>query len=374
MRPKSLSLSSILIAGIFLFYPAISSRSQEIGAVPAIQSPEFEAICRSGPTADCETIGKAAHLTTDLIYELFDGEITHNRAKYQSIIGAIAQLYGTEPNAVQVVNKRLKLSDFFIVEADQVFGGYAVFIRPQNSESQGRQKAKFFIAFKGVYPKLEDPNDIAAALSALPEHLYRDAGVLIHRGFRDYAASVFQDETSQTAIADILRLQADPQTDVEVLVTGHSLGGCAILYAALLVDAGVSPQNIQAIVFGSGPVATSDFITQYPDLIPNITRVETGGDMLIYEDGSPMKPIYDTLGYVPFGKLIHAPASDRLNQLKQQLLILEQRRQTSPSENLTSDALNLAREILQERVAIHTHSYRYYYQRYRSGQGDRPLW
>lgn len=354
--------------------PATYSRSQEIGAVSPIRSPEFEAICASGPTADCEIIGKAAHLTTDLIYELFDGEITQNRAKYQSTIGAIAQLYGTEPNAVRVVNKRLKLSDFFIVEEDRVFGGYAVFIRSQTAESNNRQKATFVIAFKGVYPKLEDPNDIAAALSALPEHLYSEAGILIHRGFRDYSASVFQDETSQTAIADILRLQADPQTDVEVLVTGHSLGGCAILYAALLADAGVSPQNIRAIVFGSSPVATSDFITQYPALIPNITRVETEGDMLIYEDGSPMKPIYDTLGYVPFGKLIHAPASDRLNQLNRQLLTLEQRRQTSPSENLTSDYLNLAREILQERVAIHTDSYRYYYQRYRSGRGDRPLW
>ncbi|MBS0015563.1 MAG: lipase [Arthrospira sp. SH-MAG29] len=365
MIKKQLFLYSTMVATLVIA-PGINQPSS--ANLPLITSPEFESLCRSG-NRECAMIGKASHLTTQLIYELFDAEKTGNPTQRQQAIANIATLYQTESDAIKVVNTRLNLSDFFILEKDQVLGGYAVFLSRGEIIAGGIDKVSFVIGFKGLYPSLEDPNDIAVAVSALPEHLYHDAGALIHQGFRDYSGSVFNHQISQEMINYILQLQDNPKTHVEIVVTGHSLGGSAILYAGMLVDAGINPENLKVIVFGSGPVAQASFISQYPDLIPKIIRIETPGDMLLYDDDSPMKPIYQILGYVPFGRLIKATGSDRLNQLNQQLAILQQQQQISPSPDFDTKRLNLLQQILQERVAIHVYSYRYYYQIYRSHQG-----
>ncbi|CDM97032.1 lipase family protein [Limnospira indica] len=365
MVKKRLFLYSTMVATLVI---ATGIRQPSSANVPLISSPEFESLCRSG-NRECEMIGKASHFTTQLIYELFQAENTGNQAARQQAIANIAALYETEPDAIKVVNTRLRLSDFFLVEKDQHLGGYAVFLSRGELLPGGMEKVSFVIGFKGLYPSLEDPNDIAVAVSALPEHLYPGAGALIHQGFRDYSGSVFNHQISQEMIKDILDLQNNPKTDVEIVVTGHSLGGSSILYAAMLVDAGVNPENLKVIVFGSGPVAQANFISQYPDLIPNIIRIETPGDMLLYDDDSPMKPIYRALGYVPFGRLIKATGSDRLNQLNQQFAILQQQQQISPSPDFDTKRLNLLLQILQERIAIHVYSYRYYYQIYRHHQG-----
>ncbi len=80
-------------------------------------------------------------------------------------------------------------------------------------------------------------------------------------------------------LAEILSLQNQKNTDFDIFITGHSLGGAAILYAAMLIDAGVLPSHINVIVFGTPPIAQSSFVSKYQKLIPRINRVETEGDL-----------------------------------------------------------------------------------------------
>ncbi|MGK7950881.1 MAG: lipase [Xenococcaceae cyanobacterium] len=333
-----------------------------------LRSEQFEQLCSQPIPTECKDIGKAAHITTELIYELFEAERVRDENKRSDVINQITQLYKAEQ--IDIVNKRLKLSDFFKVEDDKVFGGYAVLIRSRKIQKNKRLKVSYTVAFKGVYNSLEDPNDIAASISGLPANLPKNAGVLIHQGFSHYAGSVFNDSKSRELLSEILNLQNRENTDLEILITGHSLGGAAILYAAMLTDAGVLPSNIKVVVFGSSPVAQQSFAHRYRELITKITRVENEGDMLIYEEDSPMKPIYDSLGYVPFGRLIKARATEKLISLNMQKIDLEKKMQDSPTQDMLTAYLNLTQQILEERVAIHVYSYRYYSQYYRAVSAD----
>jgi len=334
--------------------------------IPNVRSIQFEQLCSRHSIA-CTDIGKAAHLTTNLIYQLFDTERTKNPTQRTNIINQISQLY--KAKQIDVVNKRLKLSDFFVVKKDKVFGGYAVLIRQIERQQLGRRKASFVIAFKGTYVGLEDPNDLAANITGLPVNMYRNAAVLIHEGFKNYASTVFADEKSKELVAEILRWQKQPNTDVEVLITGHSLGGTAILYAAMLADAGILPSKMKIIVFGAPAFTQQNFQQRYPKLVSKIIRVETEGDFLSYEKPGLMRPIYDSLSYIPLGNLMRAVAPEEYRELMRKREILLKQYQASASEQAKANYFNLMRKIIAAQANIHVYSYRYFYEYYRRTQG-----
>jgi len=331
-----------------------------------VRSVQFEQLCDRRSIA-CADIGKAAHLTTNLIYQLFDTERTKNITQHTHVINQIARLY--EAKKVDVVNKRLKLSDFFVVKKDRVFGGYAVLIRQNEKQQLGRRRVSFITAFKGTYVGLEDPNDLAANVAGLPVNMYRNAAVLIHEGFKNYAATVFADEKSKELVSEILRWQKQPNTDVEVLVTGHSLGGTAILYAAMLADAGILPSNMKIIVFGTPAFTQQNFQQRYPSLVSRIIRVETEGDFLSYEKPGLMRPIYDSLSYIPLGRLMKAMAPEEYRELMKEREILLKQYQASASEQAKANYFNLMQKIIAAQANIHVYSYRYFYEYYRRTRG-----
>lgn len=331
-----------------------------------VRSVQFEQLCFQRSIA-CADIGKAAHLTTDLIYQLFDTERKKDTTQRTNVIDRIARLY--EAKNINVVNKRLKLSDFFIVKKDRIFGGYAILIRQLEKQQLGRRKVAYVIAFKGTYVGLEDPNDLAANVAGIPVNMYKHAAVLIHEGFKNYAGSVFADEKSKELVSEILRRQKQPNTDVEVLVTGHSLGGTAILYAAMLADAGVLPSNMRVIVFGAPAFTQQNFQQRYPKLVSRITRVETEGDFLSYEKPGLMRPIYDTLSYIPLGKPIKAIAPEEYRELMKEREILLKQYQASSSAESRTNYLNIMQKVIAMQSSIHVYSYRYFYEYYRRIQG-----
>lgn len=330
-----------------------------------VRSVQFEQLC-SRRSITCADIGKSAHLTTDLIYQLFDTERTKNLAQRTKVIQAISQLYETK--RIDVVNKRLKLSDFFVVKKDRVFGGYAILIRQLEKQQLGRRKISFVAAFKGTYVGLDDPNDLAANIAGLPVNMYRNAAVLIHEGFKNYAATVFADEKSKELVSEILRWQKQPNTDVEVLITGHSLGGTAILYAAMLADAGILPANMKIIVFGTPAFTQQNFQQRYPKLVSKIIRVETEGDFLSYERPGLMRPIYDTLSYIPLGKPIKATAPEEYRKLMKEREIVLKQYQASTSPESRANYFNIMQKVIAAQSNIHVYSYRYFYEYYRRNQ------
>lgn len=334
--------------------------------IPNVRSIQFEQLCFQRSIA-CADIGKAAHLTTDLIYQLFDTERKKDPTQRTKITNQIARLYDAKD--INVVNKRLKLSDFFIVKKDRVFGGYAILIRQLERQQLGRRKLSYVIAFKGTYVGLEDPNDLAANVAGLPVNMYKNAAILIHEGFKNYAGSVFADEKSKELISEILLRQKQPNTDVEVLITGHSLGGTAILYAAMLADAGVLPSNMRVIVFGAPAFTQQNFQQRYPTLVSRITRVETEGDFLSYEKPGLMRPIYDTLSYIPIGKPIKATAPVEYRELMKEREILLKQYQASSSPESRANYFNVMQKVIAAQSNIHVYSYRYFYEYYRRTQG-----
>lgn len=331
-----------------------------------VRSVQFEQLCFQRSIV-CADIGKAAHLTTDLIYQLFDTERKQDPTQRTKIVNQIARLY--DAKNINVVNKRLKLSDFFVVRKDRVFGGYAILIRQLQKQELGRKKVGYIIAFKGTYVGLEDPNDLAANVAGLPVNMYKNAAILIHEGFKNYAGSVFADEKSKELISEILLRQKQPNTDVEVLITGHSLGGTAILYAAMLADAGVLPSNMRVIVFGAPAFTQQNFQQRYPTLVSRITRVETEGDFLSYEKPGLMRPIYDTLSYIPIGKPIKATAPVEYRELMKEREILLKQYQASSSPESRANYFNVMQKVIAAQSNIHVYSYRYFYEYYRRTQG-----
>lgn len=349
-----------------LFSTAVPSQAQNIGktnSVTNLRSVQFERLCFQRSVA-CADIGKAAHMSSALIYQLFDTERTGNKTKRSNVINQIKRLYGAKQ--IDVINKRMKLSDFFLIrkEQDKIFGGYAVLIRQPEVGQFGKRKVSYAIAFKGTYVGLEDPNDLAAISSGVPVNMYRRAAALIHEGFRNYAGQVFNDIKSKELLVEILSLQKQANTEVEILVTGHSLGAASILYTAMLVDAGVLPSNIRTIVFGAPAFTQPSFANRYRTALANTTRVETKGDFFIYQQRGYMQPIYNTLGYLPVGNLIAAEPTEKLKELWQERDILEQQYQASQSPKIKSAYLDLTKRIILEQANIHVKSYGYFYEYY----------
>lgn len=360
-------LTTSILMGVFAPYSV--SRAQFEPNLPEIevQSCQFEQLC-SQQFTECEEIGKASYLTTNLIYQLFEAEKATDVRKRSEVIQEILQLY--EAKQVDVVNKRLQLSDFLLTQKEKTLGGYATLIRSREIADKGKKSFTYIIAFKGTSVAIDDPNDILVDLFVTPVELRQEAAVRLHQGIRNYASSVFDAPKSQELLAEILSLQQQENTYVNVLVTGYSLGVSAVPYAAMLTDAGVMPSNLKVIVFGGSPMAQKSFISRYRALISRITRIETQGDSLIYEQDSPVKFIYDSLGYVPFGNLLKAESTPRLINLKQQRIDLERRMQTDSSLELKKQYLVILQQILQEQIAIHKYSYRYYYQYYNDLVGN----
>lgn len=331
-----------------------------------VRSSQFERLCLQRAVA-CEEIGKAAYMATGLVYQLFDAERVADNTKRKNAIARINRLY--RARQIDVVNKRLKLSDFFIVKRDKVFGGYAVLIRQPVRQQLGSRKVSYVVAFKGTYFGADDPNDIIANVSGTPVNLYKRAAVLLHEGFKNYASSVFADPISKKFVAEILTAQNQPNTEVEVLVTGHSLGSASILYAALLEEAGVLPSNIRIITFGAPAFTQINFQQRYATLISNTIRVETEGDVLSYEKPGLLRPIYDSFSYLPLGKLVKAVAPQEYRNLLQQRELAEKKYQATQSQQARTASLNLLKKIFLTQANIHVYSYRYYYDYYLKTQG-----
>ncbi len=321
-----------------------------------IQSSEFERLCAQLQPLECQNIGKAAHISTTLIYKLFDAE-TQKTAQKTEVISQITQLYNADQ--ISTINKRLSLPEIFRAWNPKAFGGYVALIRSRPVQQlYGSTKITYVIAFKGTSPRIEDPNDFFAGFNVPTNFLG------IHEGIKNYADAVFQDAKSQAMLAEILKWQSDRNTDLEIILTGHSLGVATFFYAAMLKEAGVSPVNMKIIVFGSPLFAEASFANKYQDLARRMIRIEAEGDILRGESDSPVKIAYDLLRFVGVGRLILAGTTSNLPSLNSQRVSFEQRLKASPSPDLLTAYLQVQKQIFEEKLAIHLYGYRYFYEYY----------
>jgi pimeloyl-ACP methyl ester carboxylesterase len=250
----------------------------------------FESFCNDQPLK-CGKVGISAKLSLDDIYGVHDGKKT---------TADIAQTLQISNSNVKIVDQ--SESRLFLLPGQQAHvGGYAAIAKKEvRNPDTGRETVVYTIVFKGTTPtKLQD---IVSDLVALPVPLNPNSDVKAHAGFRTYAHTVFNDQATTDMVKDIQDAKNGGK-DVDVLITGHSLGGAAAqLYAAYLADAGVLPQDMNIVTFGAPPPAQASFAQKYPEVVSRITRVETRGDGVL--DAPRAMNLYQTNGLEYFGQSV----------------------------------------------------------------------
>jgi Lipase (class 3) len=103
----------------------------------------------------------------------------------------------------------------------------------------------------------------------------------VHSGFYTYTRGVFLDPKTQEMLQEILR----NNSDYEVLVTGHSLGGAAaeVFSALLQKDSKIPLNRIKTITFGAPSPGNKEFTDKYLsntikaeiplDIVPDSTKI-----------------------------------------------------------------------------------------------------
>lgn len=103
----------------------------------------------------------------------------------------------------------------------------------------------------------------------------------VHKGFHQitYMQSYLKAKEEQESNASILELLLKEE-QAKIYLTGHSSGGAvAILTAAVLIEAGIDPNNIEVITFAAPAVGNQAFVDKYKDSI-KLTRVIVSGDIV----------------------------------------------------------------------------------------------
>jgi len=250
----------------------------------------LESFCNDQPLK-CGKVDLSAKLSLDDIYQVHDGAKT---------TADIAQTLQISAGDVKIVDQ--SESKFLLLPGQQAHvGGYAAIAKKEiRNPDTGRETVTYTIVFKGTTPT--KVQDLASDLVATPVPLNSNSDVEVHAGFRNYAYTVFADQATKDMLKDIQAAKGK-EKDVDVLITGHSLGGAAAqLFAAYLADAGVLPRDMNVITFGAPPPAQASFAQKYPEVVSRITRVETRGDGVL--DAPRAVDVYQKNGLEYFGSSV----------------------------------------------------------------------
>lgn len=99
----------------------------------------------------------------------------------------------------------------------------------------------------------------------------------VHRGFYEYTEFVLKQKNNEgMLLTDMLK----EDTQADILVTGHSLGGAiATLYATRLLDLGIATERLSVVSFGAPPVGNTPFVQQYQNTL-KLLRITSSQDLI----------------------------------------------------------------------------------------------
>ncbi len=413
------ALLTLMVVGLTAIAPA---RAED----PRFQL--FNQICANPlRSEDCSQIGKAAYVSTQAIYQLYQLEEQGDVANLNALLDAIRDLYKAEE--AFTINARIEpeqilgslddlalLKDIAIaygLDQDQVMqqllanpeplldlrtfqglvsqtdprlwgiaawaagsgldtgvlteerqlGGYALILRREKLLSS-RPEISYVVVFKGLLPDLEDPNDIAASLWSTPIPLSQtSSSPLVHSGFRSYANQVLKDPQFQSIVTELKQPQSFDQPEISILVAGHSLGGAAAFLHSLLLADAGVPPDRISGISFGAPPVGQDPLQSIYSDI-KFFRVEHRGDFFTYDDLSPLKPAYEVLQYKPIGEPIVAEITETLSTLIAERHAAEITLQQQPDPETVTAYLDLTRQVIDQQVQIHTQGYNYYFEHY----------
>ncbi|XP_048322047.1 lipase isoform X2 [Ziziphus jujuba] len=99
---------------------------------------------------------------------------------------------------------------------------------------------------------------------------------MVHHGF----FSAYHNTTIRHGILDAVKRAKKYYGDIDVIVTGHSMGGAMASFCGLDLIVNRKSKNVQVITFGQPRVGNEAFASQYSKLVPNTIRVTNGHDIV----------------------------------------------------------------------------------------------
>lgn len=155
-----------------------------------------------------------------------------------------------------------------------------------------RQKQVYMLCFRGS----ENSKDwkINFKYDKVPYTENKDPNTpQVHEGFKQYLDFVLAQKNANGTLLSQMLVE---ETDADILITGHSLGGAiATLYTANLLDMGVDPNRIFTITFGAPAVGNQAFADLYKNKA-NILRITSSQDLV------PVSLKKFVGGYAHFGR------------------------------------------------------------------------
>jgi len=188
----------------------------------------------------------------------------------------------------ETLNEDPKVSAFYaeLGRIDANVGG-RVLLGVISTQKNNHRKERYVIAFRGTDIT---PNNLIESLlnvSSDSNGVSQSSKTKFHPGFKEHTFGLNRNLVQlQSLITGEIYLanKNGQQDDVEVMITGHSLGGAsAEIYAATLIDQlkdrGINRfSNVHVITFGAPPAIKENFVGEYAG-IPAI-RIEKSGDIV----------------------------------------------------------------------------------------------
>jgi WD40 repeat protein len=209
------------------------------------------------------------------------------------------------------------------------------------AKQQIESKTIYLISIRGTESLVDWVNNFRFGLTEFPYGSGR-----VHRGFFEYANSVFESATAKSFFQEIRDQQRRGEA-YEVWVTGHSLGGAtAIVFSAILqAEFNLPNANLRTITFGAPSPGNEEFVTEYAE---NTIRAEIVGDPATSATSLALPQLAGGTYQQNFGRIIRViPSPSRVQQLK------ELRNRLVSGD----DRLDVLKEIIQISVEIHKLEY-----------------
>ncbi|XP_027365706.1 lipase-like isoform X1 [Abrus precatorius] len=99
---------------------------------------------------------------------------------------------------------------------------------------------------------------------------------MVHRGF--YTA--YHNTTIRPAILDAVERAKKFYGDIQIIATGHSMGGAMASFCGLDLTVNQHAKNVQVMTFGQPRIGNAAFASLYHKLVPNTFRITNDHDVV----------------------------------------------------------------------------------------------
>ncbi|KAL2470330.1 alpha/beta-Hydrolases superfamily protein [Abeliophyllum distichum] len=99
---------------------------------------------------------------------------------------------------------------------------------------------------------------------------------MVHHGF--YTA--YNNTILRPGVLNAVKKAMDWYGKVEIIVTGHSMGGAMAAFCGLDLSLALGEQNVQVMTFGQPRIGNAAFASYYSKVVPNTIRVTNGHDIV----------------------------------------------------------------------------------------------